>query len=267
MTRRTSSLSVLVVAVLGAAACKDPPPPPAPTPELDAAPAAPASAQVDLATCAGCSLAPTPNWTFEGIFSDATCTVPLAQVTIAACAAVPALGATQLTYVDDVGQRKANEVASVTLSDAPSSPRFRAVGKKCVRANEGAVDLTPTGCSGGKACRDTNGGLVCSGCRTFANGCPDYEETRLYAAITDPGLKVAGGTGNGNMARLTACCNVLNSEANRLGLSPEAGLLRGAAAQCAALVKQTAPNGTAPEAGLLRGLLAGRSVPAACAGF
>ena len=86
-----------------------------------------------------------------------------------------------------------------------------------------------------------------------------------------PGVTLAGataGTGvSGNVARLLQCCNVLNSEATRLGLSPEAGLLRNAAAQCSALAKQVGPSGTAPEAGLIRGLLAGRNVPAACAGF
>jgi len=259
-------------ALAALSACKkDPPPVPVSAPVEDAAPATPEPKHVDLASCTGCALAPTPTWSFEGVYSDPACTVPLAQLTVPSCAAVPAFGAASLTYVDEVGKRKANETAQVTLAEAPAgAQRYRAVGKLCVRANEAAVDVTPASCASQKACRDTNGALTCvaASCRTFANGCPDYEETRLYATVDDPGLKAGGGSGvSGNMARLLACCNVLNSEASRLGLSPEAGLLRTAAAQCSALVKQTGPNGTAPEAGLIRTMLAGRNVPAACAGF
>lgn len=271
---RAHASSVVAVLVLGAlVACKkDPPPPPVSTDDASAAVAPTATEHhVDLASCAGCALAPTPNWTFEGVFADAQCTTPLAQIAVAACAQVPALGSASVTYVDEVGKRKANETAQVTLAEAPAAAqRYRAVGKQCVKANEAAVDVTPASCVGQKACRDANGGLTCAqaSCRTFANGCPDYEETRLYATIDDPGAKAAGGSGvSGNMARLLACCNVLNTEASRLGVSPEAGLLRNAAAQCSAIVKQTGPNGTAPEAGIIRTLLAGRNVPAACSGF
>lgn len=272
ISRHASSLVALVVLGALVACKKDPPPAPVVSSEVDAAPAASAEPKlVDLGSCPGCQLAPTPTWAFEGIYSDPACTTPLAQTTVASCAAVPGFGPSSLTYVDAVGQRKANEIAQVTLAEAPASAqRYRAVGKLCVRANEAAVDVTPSSCVGQKACRDTHGALTCAAasCRMFANGCPDFEETRLYATVDDPGLKIAAGGGmSGNMARLLACCNVLNSEATRLGLSPEAGLLRTAATQCSAIVKQTGPNGTAPEAGLIRTMLAGRNVPAACSGF
>ncbi|MFO0637822.1 MAG: hypothetical protein U0183_01325 [Polyangiaceae bacterium] len=274
MSRSFGSVPTLLglVVASGLLACKNPPPPAPVVVEEASAPAPSAPKPVDLASCAGCALSPTPSWSFEGVYSDPACTSPLAQITITACAQVPAFGSASLTYVDEVGKRKANETVTATLAEAPASAqRYRLAGKVCVRANEAAVDVTPGACAAHKVCRDTNGALSCAeaSCRTLANGCPDYEETRLYATIDDPGVKGAtSGTGvSGNVARLLQCCNVLNSEATRLGLSPEAGLLRNAAAQCSALAKQVGPSGTAPEAGLIRGLLAGRNVPAACAGF
>ena len=225
----------------------------------------------DLGTCPGCQLAPIPAWTFEGVYREATCTEPLAQLTAPACALVPALGAVSLTYVDEVGLRKANETATVTLDGQipPESPRFRKSGKACVRSNEGAVDVTPMGCANARACRDQGGALTCTTCRTFASGCPDFEETRLYASINDPGLKITKAVqgGGGNLARLAQCCAQLAAEAKRLGPSPEAGLLVSAAAQCTALVNAAGPSGNAPEFGALRAALAGRNLPAVCAGF
>ena len=79
--------------------------------------------------------------------------------------------------------------AAVTIAEqvAAETPRYRKAGTTCVRANEGAVAVTPMACSSSRACRDATGALTCTSCRTFANGCPDFEETRLYATITDPG--------------------------------------------------------------------------------
>ena len=226
-----------------------------------------AGTAVDLSQCAGCQLAPIPAWTFEGIYKDATCTEPLAQLVTPACTVVPALGSVSLTYVDEIGTHKANETATVTLVDqvAAEAPRYRKAAKGCVRANEGAVDITPTSCANAKVCRDQTGALTCTTCRTFANGCPDYEETRLYATINDPKKPATGG--GGNLARLQQCCQQLAVQGKALGASPEAGLLLSAAAQCTALVQAAGPNGNAPELGALRAILAGRNVPAICAGF
>jgi hypothetical protein len=229
-----------------------------------------APATVDLSQCAGCQLAPIPSWTFEGIYRDAQCTDPLAQMITPACTAVPALGTANITYVDAIGGRKANESAAVTIAEqvAAETPRYRKAGTTCVRANEGAVAVTPMACSSSRACRDATGALTCTNCRTFANGCPDYEETRLYATITDPAIKGAAGTGGGgNLARLAQCCAALAAQGRALGASPEAGLILSAAAQCTALVRAAGPNGNAPELGALRAALAGRPVPAVCAGF
>lgn len=269
----SSHAALALLALLALAACKDKEAPPGVGIVVaDASVAAPAEAgTVDITQCPGCQLAPIPAWTFEGIYSDAKCTEPLAQLTAPACAVLPALGSTSLTYVDEVGLRKANENATVTLTAqvAAASPRFRKTGKSCVRSNEGAVDITPMSCESQRACRDQSGALACTGCRTFANGCPDFEETRLYASITDPGLKTAGakGGGGGNLGRLGQCCTQLAAEAKRLGSSPEAGMLLSAAAQCTALVKAAGPSGNAPELGALRAALAGRKIPAVCAGF
>ena len=43
--------------------------------------------------------------------------------------------------------------------------------------------------------------------------------------------------------------------------------LQQAAAQCSAMAGQAGATGNAPELGVLRTLLAGRTVPAVCAGF
>jgi hypothetical protein len=79
---------------------------------------------------------------------------------------------------------------------------------------------------------------------------------------------VAKGPGvNTNVARLKQCCNQLAITGKGLGSSPEGAMFVSAAAQCNAMAAQAGPTGTAPELGVLRGLLAGRTIPAACAGF
>ncbi|MGC4079446.1 MAG: hypothetical protein QM702_20885 [Rubrivivax sp.] len=70
-----------------------------------------------------------------------------------------------------------------------------------------------------------------------------------------------------NVARLKQCCAQLRTQAKAMGASPEAGMLLGAAAQCDTMAAQVGPSGTAPEMGVLRNLLAGRTIPPACAGF
>jgi len=82
-----------------------------------------------------------------------------------------------------------------------------------------------------------------------------------------PVKKATGPAVNTNVARLKQCCNALSAEAKRMGSSPEAGMFTAAAAQCSTLATQIGPSGNAPELGAIRGLLAGRNVPAVCAGF
>ncbi len=93
------------------------------------------------------------------------------------------------------------------------------------------------------------------------------EEDAGVDAGVDAGKKFTGTGVSTNVARLRQCCNQLANEAKRMGSSPEAGLFTTAAAQCSALVGQIGPSGNAPEMGALRTLLAGRTVPAVCAGF
>lgn len=278
LPHRAVSVFVLVLGSLGtlaslgtsASGCKkeDHPPPagmvaeagPAP---VDTTPATPPP--VDMNQCAGCQSPGQPAWTFHGIFADDKCTKPLAQTVLTPCTGVPTLGESEITYVEAEGPRKAGEKAKATLAEAPTGAHFQKSGKGCVAANEVAVNLTPPACGGQKVCRDATGTLACAGCRTLTGGCPDYEESRLYATFTDSGAKSPGG--GGNLARLRACCAALSAEARRLGPSPEAGLLATAAAQCMAIASQAGPNGNAPEVGALRGMLAGRQVPAVCSGF
>ena len=79
--------------------------------------------------------------------------------------------------------------------------------------------------------------------------------------------KYTGPAVNTNVLRLKQCCAALAAEGKRMGASPEAGMFTAAAAQCSATAAQIGPTGTAPELGAIRGLLAGRNVPAVCAGF
>lgn len=271
--RSVLSLSALAALVI-TSACKE-----KTTEAFDAGlvPAAPtqtasAAPLTDFSQCVGCQLIGQQNWTFQGIFRDDACTDPVVQQAPSACAPVPALGSASVTYVEEVGGRKAGESATVELTEqiAPTAARYRKSGTKCVRADESAVDLTPMGCAGQKVCRDASGALACTNCRTLQNGCPDFEETRIYAAVNDPAIKktaAGGGGGGGNLARLRQCCAALGAEAKRLGSSPEAGMLASAATQCTALVNAAGPSGTAPELGAIRTALAGRNVPAICAGF
>lgn len=83
----------------------------------------------------------------------------------------------------------------------------------------------------------------------------------------DAPVKYTGPAVNANVARLRQCCNQLAAEAKRMGSSPEAGMFSAAAAQCSTMAAQAGPKGTAPELGVLRGVLAGRTIPAVCAGF
>lgn len=238
------------------------PPPAETTATVDAGP-------IDPSQCLACqNLAAQTNWSFQGIFRDAKCTEPLAQIVFPACAPVPALGDATVTYAEALGSRKANETVTVALAEqvSPQLPRYRKAGKDCIRADEGAVALTPFGCAGQKVCRDESGSLACTGCRTLSNGCPDFEETRMYALLPDKATPQAAAGGSNQLAQLRQCCTALAAEAKRLGSSPEAGVLASAAAQCTALAASGA-GGTSPELGALRSLLAGRKVPPICAGL
>jgi hypothetical protein len=84
----------------------------------------------------------------------------------------------------------------------------------------------------------------------------------------DAGKPRATGPGvNTNVARLKQCCNQLAITGKGMGNSPEGAMFNSAAAQCNTMAAQVGPTGTAPELGVIRGLLAGRTIPAACAGF
>ncbi len=94
---------------------------------------------------------------------------------------------------------------------------------------------------------------------------PPEEDAGTVDAGTDAGKK--GAALPTNVTRLRQCCAQLAIEARKLGASPEAGILLGAAGQCNGLATQAGASGTAPELGAIRTALKGRTVPPVCAGF
>jgi hypothetical protein len=70
-----------------------------------------------------------------------------------------------------------------------------------------------------------------------------------------------------NVARLKQCCNQLSIQAKAMANSPEGGMFQQAATQCNTMAASLGPNAQAPEMGAIKALLAGRNIPAVCAGF
>lgn len=232
---------------------------------VDASTAAPTA---DISQCAGCAVVGAVSWTFQGIYKDDKCTIPLAQADTPACAQVPAVGPASVTFTDRSATHAPSSTANITLTEqvSPDVARFRKTGEGCARANEVATDITPMNCAGQRVCRDAAGVLTCGPtCRTFTNGCPDFEQTRTYASIQD--TPTAGVPKNGNLERLKACCAALAAQGKQLGASPEGMTLISYSQQCMMLVAQAGPNGNAPELGPLRGYLQSANVPAICKGL
>lgn len=96
---------------------------------------------------------------------------------------------------------------------------------------------------------------------------PMEEDAAADAADADAAKKATGPAVPTNVARLKQCCAQLRTQAKAMGASPEAGMLTAAAAQCDTTAASLGPNATAPELGVIKGLLAGRNIPAICAGF
>jgi hypothetical protein len=268
MLKRAFAGSFVAVVLL---ACGNKPTPTGLVADAGAAPVvaatdAAAAPTVDINQCPGCTTVGQGSWTFQGIFRDDKCTVPLAQLDATPCMPVPALGPTSVTFSDRVGAHAALSVANVTLSEQidPSVPRFRKTPEGCTKANEVATRITPMNCANQRVCTDATGAAACANCRTFPNGCPDFEESRMYAAIQDTNTAAPH---NSNLDKLRACCNALSTAAKGLGASPEAMTLASYAAQCIAIVNQAGPNGTAPELGAFRGYLSGANIPAVCKGL
>jgi hypothetical protein len=86
-------------------------------------------------------------------------------------------------------------------------------------------------------------------------------------AGVDAGKKWTGTAVPTNVARLKQCCNQLRIQAKAMGASPEAGMLLNAATQCDTMANAAGPNANVPELGAIKTLLAGRNIPAVCAGF
>jgi hypothetical protein len=93
------------------------------------------------------------------------------------------------------------------------------------------------------------------------------EDAGADADAADAKPKYTGPAVNPNVLKLKQCCNALANEGNRMGSSPEGAMFKSAAVQCHTLAAQAGPSGNAPEFAAVRNLLAGRSLPAACAGL
>jgi hypothetical protein len=93
------------------------------------------------------------------------------------------------------------------------------------------------------------------------------EEDAGEDADADAAKKATGPGVPTNVARLRQCCAQLRKQAKAMGATPESGMLVGAAAQCDGLAAAAGPGTSAPELGVLKAALAGRNIPAICAGF
>lgn len=96
---------------------------------------------------------------------------------------------------------------------------------------------------------------------------PLEEDAGADADAAEAGKKFTGTGVSTNVSRLRQCCGQLRTQAKAMGASPEAGFILGAAAQCDGLAAQAGPGANAPELGILKTALAGRNIPAICAGF
>lgn len=96
---------------------------------------------------------------------------------------------------------------------------------------------------------------------------PLDEDSGMDAAPPAPTGHAGGGGGaSANLYRIKQCCAAMRKQAAGIGPSPEGNILVGFAAQCDLIAAQ-AVGGTAPEFGVLRQMIAGRTLPAACAGL
>lgn len=220
-------------------------------------------------TCLPCTGTPPSGWAFYNQFADVQCKQPIAQAVFEGCADINVPAQIDVTFGDALGARKAGTKAPMnkTADVAGNAGVYRKNNEgACVAADVGGVKLAPAGCTGKKVCRNAAGELVCDGCATLSTGCPAYDSSLVRVVFEDKGA--TGGTGgNTNVARLKQCCNQLAIQAKAMPNSPEGGLFAQAAAQCNATAASLGPNANAPELGALKTLLAGRNLPAVCAGF
>lgn len=134
--------------------------------------------------------------------------------------------------------------------------------------------------------------LACTGVIPFLAGCPEKKPVIIDAGAPPPevptqtnlvpmeedagvegdadaeaGPKKYGPAVNPNVARLQQCCNALIAQGKQNANSPEGQMIINAGNQCSAAAKNIGPSGTAPEMAMIRQMLAGKTLPAACAGL
>jgi len=218
-------------------------------------------------TCLPCSANAPTTWIFTRQFADATCKKPIAHAAFDACADFNVPAQINVSFGDTLGPRRAGQSAQVNKTEdvAPNAGVYRINSdNQCVPADTAALKLVPAGCAGKKVCRNDAGDLVCDGCRTLSTGCPAYEQALARVVFEDKGAGGGGGGGGGNAERLRQCCNALKAQAKQMGNPPEFGA---AIQTCDSMVAALGPNGNAPELGAIKNMLAGKTVPAICAGF
>ncbi|MFO0739138.1 MAG: hypothetical protein U0270_24790 [Labilithrix sp.] len=102
---------------------------------------------------------------------------------------------------------------------------------------------------------------------TVTNLVPMEEDAGQPDADAEAGPIHRGPAVNVNVARMQACCNALAAQGKQNANSPEGQMILSAAAQCNVAAKNVGPSGTAPEFAMVRQMLAGKTLPAACAGL
>jgi hypothetical protein len=95
---------------------------------------------------------------------------------------------------------------------------------------------------------------------------PLEEPDAMVEDVVEAGKKLGPGVPT-NVARLKQCCNQLTIQAKGMANTPEGGMFQQAATQCNTMAASLGPNAQAPEMGAIKAVLAGRNIPAVCAGF
>lgn len=140
-------------------------------------------------SCPGCGGGST-NWTFNGFYSDAACTRPVANGMVPQCSTAETADDGRvgpITFTEPVGTAKQYErkVASARGFLDPRAGLFRKAAGRCAAYAVDSVKVMPPECHRQKVCRTKTGELGCSDCVSIGK-CPAYEGSMAYVEFEPP---------------------------------------------------------------------------------